>query len=158
MPNGTAVHILRVTEPSDAPMTDTTIPDGFQAIESRSPFAAHNGPIYQREEEDGGFVRGFHVLETHLNAGRMAHGGMLVAFADGVLGQCAGRAVGTPAVTLRLTSNFVAPARPGDWVEGRAEVIRQGRSTVFVRGQLTVRHRTVLTADGIFQPIKPAKR
>ena len=94
-----AGHILRAAKPDSSNMTDSTIPDGFRLIQSRSPFAAHNGPIYQREEEGGGFVRGFHVLETHLNAGRMAHGGMLVAFADGVLGQCAGRAAGGPAVT-----------------------------------------------------------
>ncbi len=134
------------------------LPEGFRALPSRSPFALHNGPIYLREEADGGFVRGFRVLEHHLNAGRIAHGGMLVSVMDMVLGQTVGRALGGPAVTLRLTTSFVAPARAGDWVEGRAEVVRRTRELVFARGKLTVRHRTLLTGDGIFQPIRPAQR
>lgn len=130
------------------------IPDGFVPIVHHNPFGRNVGPIYHREEADGGFVRGFRVSEKHVNSGGFAHGGMLLAFADIVLGQACYRVLGGPSVTVNVNANFVAPARLGDWLEGRAEVLRRARKIVFVRGRLTVRRRVVLTADAIFHAVR----
>ncbi len=133
---------------------ETVVPDGFRPASAKSPFGETAGPFYQREAANGGFVRAFRVLEKHTNRAGLAHGAMLVALADGVMGQTVGRELDAAAVTVRLTTSFLAPARLGDWVECRAEIVRATRDLVFLRAEATVRRRIVLTADGIFQRIR----
>ena len=48
-----------------------------------------------------------------------------------------------------MTFDFVAPARVGDWVEGRAEVVRQTRSLLFTNIYLTVGEEKFLRASRI---------
>ncbi|MBX6747993.1 MAG: PaaI family thioesterase, partial [Acetobacteraceae bacterium] len=56
-----------------------------------------------------------------------------------------------PCTTVQLNTQFIAPVRVGDFVEGRAEVLRTTRSVLFVRGMLTVGDRTVAHADGVWK-------
>ena len=51
--------------------------------------------------------------------------------------------------TVSMTFDFVAPARVGDWVEGRAEVVRQTRSLLFTNISLTVGEERILRASQI---------
>jgi acyl-coenzyme A thioesterase PaaI-like protein len=51
--------------------------------------------------------------------------------------------------TIQLNTQFIAAVQIGDFVEGRAEIVRGTRSLVFVRGMLTVGERAVATIDGI---------
>jgi acyl-coenzyme A thioesterase PaaI-like protein len=48
-----------------------------------------------------------------------------------------------------MTFDFVAPARVGDWVEGRAELIRQTRTLLFTNIYLTVGDQKILRASSI---------
>lgn len=138
-------------------MTDS-IPDGFIAIEHSASFGRLTGPFYDGQDE-AGFVRAFRPDERHGNSLGMIHGGMLMTFADIVLARAVREvATGRPFVTVRMTSDFVTPARIGDWVEGRAKVTRQARGVVFVRGRLTVGNRLVLKADGLFRVLTPRDR
>lgn len=50
-----------------------------------------------------------------------------------------------------MVSDFVAPARIGDWLEGRGEVTKATRSIVFAVGELTVDGRTILTMSGTYK-------
>jgi uncharacterized protein (TIGR00369 family) len=125
-------------------------PPGFKPIVHSSPFGAENGPFFESRSGDS-WIRGFRVLERHTNAGGIAHGGMLMTFADVVLAQAVIHQAGQPAVTVRMTSDFLAPARLGDWVEGTAEVTRVTRSMAFVEGRLKSGSRTLLTASAVFQ-------
>ena len=51
--------------------------------------------------------------------------------------------------TVSMTFDFVAPALVGDWVEGRAEVVRQTRSLLFTNISLTVGDEKILRASQI---------
>jgi acyl-coenzyme A thioesterase PaaI-like protein len=51
--------------------------------------------------------------------------------------------------TVSMTFDFVAPAKVGDWVEGRAEVVRQTRSLLFTNIYLTVGEEKFLRASQI---------
>ena len=131
-----------------APIDRTSVsnpPPGFKPIVHSSPFGAENGPFFESRNGDS-WIRGFRVLERHTNAG-----GMLMTFADVVLAQAVLNQAGRPAVTVRMTSDFLAPARHGDWVEGTAEVTRVTRSMAFVEGRLKAGSRTLLTASAVFQ-------
>lgn len=119
------------------------IPDGL--------FAEHVGPLYVRRDERG-VLFGFEAAPHHGNERQGVHGGMLMTLADQVLGLTVLEAIGWgPAATVSLNCNFVSSAVPGDWIEGRAEVVRVTRSLVFVRGTLSTRDAVVLTADGLWK-------
>ncbi len=106
-------------------------PEGFVESRDRGPFTTHNGPLFHRMDGDR-FLQGFRVLKRHCNGAGVVHGGMLMAFADGLMGGAVWRAAKAPALTVRMTSDFLAIARPGDWVEGAARVTRLTRSLAFV--------------------------
>ena len=59
--------------------------------------------------------------------------------------------------TVSLTLQFLSPAKLGDWVEGRAELMRATRTLAFVRGDARVGERAVLEMSGIFD-LKPPGR
>ena len=97
------------------------IPDGFAPIDKPSSFGQLIGPVYERPEDDGMFVRALRVEDKHTNLGGVVHGGVLMSFADVILGTVSYRHAGRPGMSVRLVSDFVSPARVGDWLEGRGD-------------------------------------
>ncbi|MDN3564655.1 PaaI family thioesterase [Paeniroseomonas aquatica] len=119
-------------------------PDGYPGL---------IGPFwFKRDADGGGFRYGFTAEARHLNLGGVVHGGMLMSFADDVLGMTVWEAAGRkPCTTVQLSTQFIAPVKLGDYVVGRAEVLRTTRSVVFVRGLVSVGDRTIVHADGIWK-------
>ena len=99
----------------------------------------------------GAGVRAIMVEEKHTNLGGVVHGGVLMSFVDVIMGTTSYRHAGRSGASIRIVSDFVAPARIGDWLEGRGEVVKATRSVVFARGLLTVEGRTILTATGNYK-------
>lgn len=125
-------------------------PEGFVPMTRTSPYGRLVGPVYEKTTP-AGKVFGFRVSDKHVNLGGVTHGGMLATFADIVLGQFEARDFNKVTVTVRMVTDFLAPARPGDWVEGTAKLTRETRSFFFVDGVLTCRTRNLLTASAIFK-------
>ena len=100
--------------------------------------------------EDGVF--GLRAEERHTNHRGTIQGGLLASFADFVLG----RAIGADAdddksrATVSLTVDFLRPAGPGDWIEGRARVERVGGTLSFADVALTVEGREIVRARAVF--------
>jgi uncharacterized protein (TIGR00369 family) len=126
------------------------LPPGFVASTSRGPFTTHNGPLFHKIEGER-FWQGFHALPRHCNGHGIVHGGWLAAFADGLLGMAVWRKTQTPAVTLRLNADYLGMVRPGEWVEGTAQVTRATRTLAFARAEVTCAGRQVLSAEGVFK-------
>ncbi|MEX1036673.1 MAG: PaaI family thioesterase [Sneathiella sp.] len=126
------------------------VPDGFEITERKAPFTIANGPFYEKITSDGKLVRAFRVTEHHLNSIKVVHGGMLMTFADSALAGAVIHETGRRCVTIKMNSEFLSPAREGDWVESDVEVIRSTRTVVFVRGELKVRDKSIFKADAIF--------
>lgn len=117
-------------------------------------FADMVGPLYVRRDAQGSCF-GLRAEARHGNVRGSVHGGMLMTLADQVLGLTVLEAVDlAPMATISLNCDFVSAAMPGEWIEGRAAVVRTTRSIVFVRGTLTVREAVVLTASGIWKRLK----
>jgi acyl-coenzyme A thioesterase PaaI-like protein len=57
--------------------------------------------------------------------------------------------------TVNLACDFMAPARLGAWVEGRAEVARMTRNLLFAQGLATADGEPCLRANGIFRITAP---
>ncbi|MEE8295685.1 MAG: PaaI family thioesterase [Sphingomonadales bacterium] len=111
------------------------IPKGFEPIKSENPFGKAVGPIFEKKDGDG-WVRGFRVGENHTNQGRIAHGGVLMTFADIVLARAVLDVAPLPFATVQMSCQFVAPALWGAWIEGRGKVTRRTRDLVFVSCEL----------------------
>jgi acyl-coenzyme A thioesterase PaaI-like protein len=60
--------------------------------------------------------------------------------------------------TVSLSADFLAPARLGAWVEGRARVLRTTRNLVFVEALVTAEGAAILRTNGIFKIGPPLPR
>ena len=132
------------------------IPPGFREITEASGFAAANGPWFEKVE--GRRVwRGFLPGPQHANALGIVHGGMLAAFLDSTLGSVVWRAIDRRCVTLRLTLDYLSPARVGDWLEATGELVGQDEHMVHVRGRLYGPRHDVLAGLGDFALLRPGR-
>lgn len=134
-------------------------PEGFLRIDfnrgrPEPTFNSHIGNLYMKRGEKGSrdeFVLGFRVHQHLCNPAGSLHGGMMMTAADLVGTMGGGALVGLRKFlpTVSMTCDFVAPARAGDWVEGRAEVVRQTRSLLFTHIYLTVGEEKIMRASAI---------
>lgn len=133
------------------------IPDGFVPLPFKGGFVGTNGPLYAKRA-DGMLRLGFRVEERHCNPMGICHGGMLATFADMQL-PFGARAQSEHAdrflPTISLTTDFMAPAPMGAWVEGETVVLRVTRNMVFAQMTATADGTLCLRANGIFK-IGPA--
>ncbi|WP_322012137.1 PaaI family thioesterase [Paraburkholderia sp. J12] len=144
--------------PTSGHEAENGVPEGYAPIERGGPYFRALGPLYARPAADGGLIVAVRVREAHANSLGIAHGGMLMTLADGAMGinlnLLRATASGTQAtVTTTLTSEFLAAARVGDWLEAHASVRRNGRRIVFAQCSLRVGEREVLHASGTFLPL-----
>jgi uncharacterized protein (TIGR00369 family) len=133
-------------------MTTDPAGDGWKKVPVEVGFEHHIGPLWAKLAAPGRMKFGFLAGPHHINLQGVVHGGMLVTFVDHVLGGLVWYVSGKKVcVTATLNSDFVSAARIGDWIEGEGKVIRNGRSLIFVRGEVTVGERVVLAATGIWK-------
>ena len=117
-------------------------------------FEQRAGPFYERIDEDGEVVCAFRAEPRHMNGAGFMHGGCLMTFADSALFSIAQPVMqGSHGVTLRLSGDFLDPARPGQLIEARGEVVRAGGKTLFVQGKVTADGQPVLRFDGIIRKV-----
>ena len=132
------------------PLAYDPLADGWKVLPERG-FPVHVGTFLSKKFGDA-YRLGFVAEERHANVGGVVHGGMLMTFIDDMLGLTVHMAVGRrPVSTIQLNNRFVSPARPGDFVVCVPEVQRITRSVVFIRGDLFVGERLVLSADGVWK-------
>ncbi|MEQ9519555.1 MAG: PaaI family thioesterase [Parvibaculum sp.] len=128
------------------------IPAGFEALSdaTAASFEGHVGPMFRRMDVEAGHaVWGFRAELRHCNPYGMLHGGMAVTLADTMMGSLVFDAIGgAPCATISLNTEFMAAAKAGQWVEGRAELLRQGRNVCFVRGELFADEKRIMMASG----------
>ncbi|MEM5517325.1 PaaI family thioesterase [Henriciella sp. AS95] len=95
------------------------------------------GPFYFRIDEQGP-VAAFRAQRKHMNAGGVVHGGCLMAFADYSLFAIAHEQIQDEyGLTVAFNSEFLSGPAEGAYIEARGEVLRAGRSIIFVRGLIT---------------------
>ncbi|MEQ8745566.1 PaaI family thioesterase [Pyruvatibacter sp.] len=141
-----------------AAMTDETAqtpspnpPDGYEESTNRGPFTTHNGPFFHRINDDGTFAHGFRAAQQHCNGMGIVHGGLITAFADGLMGTAVWRATEIVGLTIRLNVDFLSIGKVGDWIEGTATVTRATRSVAFVDAEVHSGSRSIVHATGVFK-------
>ena len=126
------------------------IPKGFEVNDRRGPYTEHNGPFYIKNI-DNKWIHGTYILDRHCNAANMAHGGMLMAFADGVLGHTVFYETKRAGVTIKFNSQFLSAARKGEWLEGYGNVSSVKGDYIYCDTILKVSTRNVLSVTSIFK-------
>ena len=139
-------------------------PEGYTEIDLIEPYEALLGPMFEKRlpepgpdlEGEGNWSYAFYVDERHLNWSDNCHGGMLLSFADAVLGAAAWRCDRTgPCVTLSTQASFLSSGKLGDLVEVRPEIVRKTRDILFVRGDFEVDGLALLTVTSLWKVIGP---
>ena len=133
-------------------MQEKTVPEDYAACDvADGQFADLVGPLYMRRDATG-ISYGFRVEARHGNVRGNLHGGMLMTLADQVLGLTVVQALGHMSLaTISLNNEFVAAANVGDWLVGRAEIMRRTGSLVFIRGVIRRGDDVILNASGIWR-------
>jgi uncharacterized protein (TIGR00369 family) len=130
--------------------------DGWTLIVGGDPYEDLSGPFYMRDEPDGTRRSAFKVETKHLNGSGNLHGGCLMTFADFSLFMIAHETLqGVESVTVSLNGEFVGPSRIGDMVECAGEVVRAGRSMVFIRGMITCAGAPLMSFSGVVKKLGP---
>lgn len=129
---------------------DTNPPEGYERLDWITGFGGQMGPIFGWSD-DTRSTRAFRVLDHHLNGGGICHGGMLMAFADIAFGHIAAIDANGWFMTVRLLTDFVAPAEKGEWVEGEGKIVGKQGSIYTVEGRIWSGEKTIMTGQGIFK-------
>ena len=135
-------------------MIPAAVPEGFRVISlPRNPYMQANGPLYGKLDGEH-FVMGFLCEEKHCNPMMVCHGGMVATLADMLLLIATNiqTKLGQFLLTVSLDVDYVGPVKVGDWLEGRAEVVRAGRSIIFTHGRMTVAGNTVARVNAVLKP------
>lgn len=119
-------------------------------------FTDNVGPFYRRFEDDNMLI-GLRIEPRHANRHGLAHGGVLMTFADALIGRTARRKATYGSVTLRMVGNFIGAPRVGDWVEGRCRITRIDGPLIHLTGTATVRDRLVMAANAVFSMVEERK-
>lgn len=115
---------------------------GWRKWSGDEPFEDNVGPFYARRDDNGAWICGMRVQPKNLRSGGICHGGTLLTFADYSLFLLAYDEIGnTNGVTVSLSTDFLSAAPAGSLLIARGDVLRKGRSLMFMRG--------VIEADGI---------
>jgi len=146
---------VTVPPPVDPPVEthDAAVPDGFVRRTVGGPYFTALGAVYVRPLPSGGVVVALRVTPAHTNLAGRTHGGMLATLADGAFGiniallrdkRHSGQ------VTVSLNADYLAAAKPGDWLEAHVDVRRMGRQLAFADCVLKVGERLILRATAVF--------
>ncbi|MEX0643799.1 MAG: PaaI family thioesterase [Parvularculaceae bacterium] len=116
-----------------------TLPDTFSYLA---------GPYYWREEGPTPGVA-FYSEPHHCNMGGILHGGALLTLADMSMFDIAFRAIGRfRAVTVSMNSDFLAPGPVGEFIEASGELLKGGKSLLFVRGVVSTSAKKLMSFSG----------
>jgi acyl-coenzyme A thioesterase 13 len=133
-------------------MTAAPPPDGFAPLDAPGPFSELVGPLYARAADGGTAVVGLRAEERHANPAGTVHGGLLATLCDVAVGQAVRSAADelSAAATVSLTTDYLAPASPGVWLEASVEVEKLGGRLAFADCSVTADGAEVVRARAVF--------
>jgi len=139
-----------------------TLEDGPWAgwtVYTGEPFEDHAGPFFYRIDETGAPVCAMRTEAKHMNGGGFMHGGALMTFADYCLFVIARDALkDSRSVTATFNSEFVGAVPEGSMLECRGEVVKAGRSLVFLRGLITTGGEPVMSFSATLKKTRPRQQ
>ena len=127
----------------------------FEQISLKPGFMKHNGGLLFRTISEKEYEFKVTIIENHLNAAGIAHGGFIAAFVDAGAGTAAHSvANGNPCVTISLELKFISSVQLGQELVGKTKIQKKTKSMVFLTSELTAANITVAVASGIWKILK----
>jgi acyl-coenzyme A thioesterase PaaI-like protein len=129
---------------------------GWSTWVGGDPFEDQAGPFYWRKDPDGRTRCAFRAEAKHMNGGGFMHGGCIMTFADYSLFVIAREALADSyGVTATFNGEFVGSVHPGDLVECTGEIVKAGRSMIFLRGLVTTGAEPVMSFSAVIKKTRP---
>ena len=129
---------------------------GWWSFGGLDPFENLIGPFYFRRDGDGVARCAFRAEKKHMNGAGFMHGGCLMSFADFALFVIASpELTDQRAVTATFNAEFVGAVREGERLEGAGEIVKAGRSLVFVRGLIRTDAGVAMSFSGTLKKTGP---
>jgi uncharacterized protein (TIGR00369 family) len=131
---------------------------GFEPHFRKSPVTDPWEPLYSRQSP-GQVELGTVLKPAHCNSRGLVHGGVIASLADNAMGLALGAArrmaiespPATGLLTVSLTVDYVASAKPGQWLQISPRVLKAGRSMGFVDALITADGETIARAGATFR-------
>lgn len=132
---------------------DYNMPEGFRYYDG-DPAEDHIGPFFYRRR-DGITEGALRVQAHHCNLGHTTHGGILMSLADYCVCMAVFGDEELGVLTVSMNSDFIGPSNEGELIIGEATVSRRTRSLAFIRCDLKVDERVILSTNAVVKPILP---
>ncbi len=130
--------------------TEKLISSGWTIVDATG-FINLVGPLWHRvvnDEHEYAIV----AQDKHHNRRGVVQGGLLMTFADRTSGMTARYVSGRPTLaTIQMDTHFVDSAKIGEILLSKPRVVRSTRSLIFVTTEVTVEHRCIAMASGVFK-------
>ncbi|HEY1836857.1 MAG TPA: PaaI family thioesterase [Rhizomicrobium sp.] len=124
---------------------------GFTETRLIDPFEVFIGPVFERGAP-GDKTFALPIDARHVNARGVIHGGLLMSFADCALGQAVWDVTDrAPSVTLNMQGQFLKPAKTGDIVLVKPELVKRTKAFVFMRGDFIVQNDTIFAVTSVWK-------
>lgn len=131
---------------------------GWSKWMDEEPFEDLVGPFYAKRADDGTMIAGCRLQAKCIRSGGIAHGGMLITFADYSLFMIAYDAIeGQDGVTVSMTSEFLAAAPLGALLIAKGDVLKRGKSLLFVRGVMSADSVDVLAFSAVMKFVRQVR-
>ncbi len=134
------------------------IPEGFVKHAPDDPYEEHNDLHYIHDKGDGSVEVGLLAAERHANEYGAVHGGVMMMLADAALcmnSRWHDNEEG--AITVSVNNDFVAGAEIGDFLQTRSDVVRRTGSFSFMRCEVHVDGKVVMSSSGIIKRLLPKR-
>ena len=128
------------------------IPEGFKLCRGDGTFNDVLAPIYMKLV-DGRPVLGMFIEKHHCNFIGIAHGGCLMTLMDMALSGVVCAAIGNYTITPTVSSSFdfMAAAKPGDWIHTEIVSVNLTRTMGFINAMICGPNGHVARASGCFK-------
>ncbi len=127
--------------------------EGWAPVEATG-FIQLIGPFWQRVV-DGHHEYALATEDKHHNRRGLVQGGVMMTFADRTCGMTARFVTGKPTMaTVQLDVHFVEAGKIGELLISRPRVVRSTRSLIFMSTEISVDHRCIARANGVFKILK----
>lgn len=124
---------------------------GFSVWQKPDAFVPSVAPFFFRESGVDLVFR-VEMESRHCNGAGTIHGGFLATIADVVLGYNINHRIPKAwrIATSNLAVQFLAPALPGQWIEGKVDWVKVGKRLCHASGTLDVEGMPIVAMHAIF--------
>ena len=134
--------------------------DKFEQISLKPGFMKHNGGLFFRNISENEYEFKSTIVENHLNAAEITHGGHLSALVDAGAGTAAHRsAENAPCVTISLDLKFIGASKINDEIIGNVKILKKTKTLIFLFCILKCNEKIITSASGVWKilNVKPSQ-